>query len=362
MKLFSCNACGQTLYFDNVVCTRCGHALGFVPDQLDLVAFDVDPNGDWLPSETAGETRAFRPCTNYAAHGACNWMLPADDPASLCQACSLNRTIPDLSVPGNAKLWQRLQAEKARLVYSLMRLRLPLAGKVESPQHGLAFDFLGDPEPRFREDSSVMTGHANGIITIDIAEADDAVRERVRRDMAEPYRTILGHLRHESGHYYWDQLVRDSAWLQPFRDCFGDERADYDAALQQHYASGPPPDWPQRFVSGYASSHPWEDWSETWAHYLHMVDTLETAWQFGLRLAPLVDRGADLATSATVDPYGCRDFQSLADSWVPLTVALNNLNRSMGQPDAYPFVLPPAVTDKLALVHDIICKRAQGAG
>lgn len=354
MKLFSCGACGHTLYFDNVECTYCGYRLGFDPARLELIAFDLAANGDWQPTKATSREQRFRPCANYAEHNACNWMVPATETDPFCPACRLNRTIPDLSVPGNLLLWQRLQTEKNRLVYSLLRLGLMPVSKQQSPEHGLAFDFLGDPNPRFREDSSVMTGHAQGLITIDIAEADDAVRERVRQDMAEPYRTILGHFRHESGHYYWDCLVRDSSKLADVRACFGDERLDYDAALQKHYAEGPPTNWMQDYVSSYATTHPWEDWAETWAHYLHMVDTLETAWQFGLRLAPRVDQAKDLATKASFDPYTAKDFHSITAAWFPLTIALNSLNRSMGQADAYPFVLTPAIQDKLQLVHTII--------
>lgn len=362
MKIFACNACGQALYFHNVECTRCGHRLGFLPARLDVVAFEVDASGDWKPVGATDGREGFRPCANYAEHNACNWVVPASDANPLCRACRLNRTIPDLSVPRNRALWQRLQAQKNRLIYGLLRLGLAVDSKQQSPKGGLAFDFLGDPNPRFREDSSVITGHAEGLITLDIAEADDAVRERVRQDMAEPYRTILGHFRHESGHYFWDRLVRDSHWLETFRERFGDERADYDAALQHHYANGPPGDWPQHFVTNYASSHPWEDWAESWAHYLHMVDTLETAWQFGLRLEPKVEGGEPLTAESTLDPYSCRDFQGLVDRWFPLTVALNSLNQSMGQPDAYPFLLPPVVIDKLRLVHDIIQESVGEAG
>ncbi|MBK1705207.1 zinc-binding metallopeptidase family protein [Halochromatium glycolicum] len=354
MKLFSCDACGHTLYFDNVECTSCGHRLGFDPTRLDLIAFDLAANGDWQPIKARSTNPGFRPCANYAEHAACNWVVPATQTDGFCPACRLNRTIPDLSVPGNLLLWQRLQTEKHRLVYSLLRLGLAPVSKQQSPEHGLAFDFLGDPNPRFHEDSSVMTGHAQGLITIDIAEADDAVREKVRQEMAEPYRTILGHFRHESGHYYWDRLVRDSSTLADFRDCFGDERIDYDAALQKHYAEGPPTDWMQDYVSSYAAAHPWEDWAETWAHYLHMVDTLETAWQFGLRLAPRVDQAEDLATKSSFDPYTAKNFHSLTAAWFPLTIALNSLNRSMGQADAYPFVVTPVIQDKLQLVHTII--------
>jgi hypothetical protein len=354
MKLFSCDACGHTLYFENVACTNCGHRLGFVPDTRELTAFDPVADDHWQPVKGADSGEGFRPCANGIKHQTCNWMVPASEADPLCLSCRLNRTIPDLSVPGHLLLWQRLQLAKNRLVYSLLHLGLPLIGKQEAPEQGLAFDFLGEPNPRFHEDSGVITGHAQGLITIDIAEADDAVREKVRNEMAEPYRTVLGHFRHETGHYYWDRLVRDTNRLADFRACFGDERRDYDAALQQHYAEGPPPEWMQTHVSRYATSHPWEDWAETWAHYLHMVDTLETAWHFGLRLTPRVAQVEQLATTAPFDPYQAEDFVHLAEAWFPLTIALNSLNRSMGQTDAYPFVLTPAIQDKLRWVHGVI--------
>lgn len=358
MRIFACGACGQTLYFHDVACPRCGHLLGFVPDALQLAAFETAGENLWRPLCTTTQFAAYRLCRNYSEHAACNWMVAGDDPLSLCVACRLNRTIPDLSVPGSLGLWQRLQMEKNRLVYSVLRLGLPLQSKRESRDSGLAFDFLASPDPAFREDGSqdggVTIGHDRGVITLDIAEADDAVRERVRQDMAEPYRTVLGHFRHESGHFYWDRLVRGSSRLAAFRQCFGDERQDYAQSLARHYQSGPAAEWEAQFVSGYASSHPWEDWAETWAHYLHIVDTLETAWQFGLRLAPRVREGANLAVVASFDPYSSDDFAQLIDYWQPVTAALNSLNHSMGQPDAYPFVLTPPVIEKLELVHDII--------
>jgi hypothetical protein len=184
----------------------------------------------------------------------------------------------------------------------------------------------------------------------------------MRQQMAEPYRTILGHFRHESGHYYWDRLVRGSRWLETFRELFGDERGSYSEALRHHYAQGPPSSWPQHFVSAYASSHPWEDWAESWAHYLHMVDTLETSWQLGLRLSPRVEEGTRSAVAGTFDPIGADDFQALIDHWLPLTSALNSLTHSMGQGDAYPFVLAPPVIAKLELVHTIIRAQAGERG
>jgi hypothetical protein len=199
----------------------------------------------------------------------------------------------------------------------------------------------------------VVTGHDNGLITINLAEADDAERERQRGSMGEPYRTLLGHFRHEIAHYYWDLLVFRAPNIDEFRAVFGDERRDYAAALQQHYANGAPADWPENFVTAYASSHPWEDFAETWAHYFHMVDTLETANAFGLMVRPKLTRPDRLSTAINFDPHEA-DMDRLIDAWLPLTFAANSLNRSMGLPDLYPFVLTPAVIVKLAFVHERI--------
>jgi hypothetical protein len=351
MKLFECQNCGQLLYFENTRCERCGHALGYLPEGAVLSALAEEDGDRWRP--LIAPEQVYRFCAN-ATHGACNWLVPAEAPAAFCQACRLNRTIPDLGPPEHLLRWQRLEAAKHQLVYGLLRLRLPLVSKFDDPNAGLSFDFLADPATTFQETPQVVTGHARGLITINIAEADDAERERARKDMAEPYRTLLGHFRHEVGHYYWERLVRDGVWLESFRELFGDERQDYGACLEAHHAGGPPPDWQERFVSGYASAHPWEDFAETWAHYLHIVDTLETAAAFGLRIAPKAGRAPGLAMEIEFDPYRHGDFDALLQAWLPLTYAVNSLNHSMGQPDLYPFVLAPAVIGKLRFVHGLI--------
>ena len=198
-----------------------------------------------------------------------------------------------------------------------------------------------------------MTGHVSGLITLNLAEADDPERERQRKSMGEPYRTLLGHFRHEISHHYWDRLVANTPAIEEFRRLFGDDREDYGTALQRYYANGPAPDWPERFVTAYASSHPWEDFAETWAHYFHMVDTLETAASFGMRLRPRVAKGADLSTVIDFDPH-VAEMDRIIDAWLPLTFAVNSINRSMGQQDLYPFVLAPPVIWKLAFVHNQI--------
>lgn len=351
MRLFTCGHCGQRLYFENVQCIRCGATLGFLSDSLTLVSLDADADGRWRPS--GGDSRRYRMCVNYAQHAVCNWMVPVDDESGFCAACRLNQTIPDLGVPGNLALWRTLETEKRRLVYSLLRLRLPVWPR-DQYAGGLAFDFLADTQSLFNERGSVLTGHLEGLITINIKEADPAERERMRGQLDEPYRTLLGHFRHESGHHYWNRLIRDSGWLMPFRTLFGLETIDYAQALDRHYAQGAPADWQEHFISSYASMHPWEDWAETWAHYLHIVDTLETAWQFDVGIRPKAGDDVDAPRRQHLDPYQETDFDTLVEHWLPLTLALNSLNRSMGHEHAYPFVLSPQVIEKLGFVHRVV--------
>ena len=351
MKSFECQHCGQLLHFENTRCERCGHALGYLYTDNTLNALPANESGDWLM--LTQPEQSYRYCAN-AQYGACNWLLPSNSEVRLCRACQLNQTIPDLSNPDHCEQWRRLEQAKHRLIYTLLRLELPLSNKTEDPAGGLAFDFLADLSTPFRETAQVITGHAQGVITINIAEADDAERERQRLSMAEPYRTLLGHFRHEVGHYYWEHLLRHSDWLDPFRTLFGDERLDYSKALDTHYQQGPQDNWPQQFISAYASSHPWEDWAESWAHYLHIIDTLETAYAYGLRVRPKIGDADTLAASVDFNAYRQDDFDSLIDAWLPLTYAVNSLNRSMGQPDLYPFVLSPAVVEKLNFVHRFI--------
>ncbi|WP_035984170.1 putative zinc-binding metallopeptidase, partial [Bradyrhizobium sp. STM 3843] len=245
MKLFVCQACQNILYFENRVCQRCGHQLAFMPERQILSAIEPAANGfRTLADNTDG--RFF--CAN-AEHDVCNWLLEPGESAGFCRACRHNGTIPNLSDPAQLAGWRELEVAKHRLFYSLIRWQLPVKTRIEDPQHGLIFNFLADgPDSHQR----VLTGHDNGLITIALAEANDIERERRRLEMGEPYRTLLGHFRHEVGHYFWDVLVRDAGKLEACRAVFGDDSQDYGAALQRHYDQGPPADWQQNFVSAYA--------------------------------------------------------------------------------------------------------------
>jgi hypothetical protein len=327
MKLFSCPVCSSRLYFENARCLACGSAVAYAPEGSAFVAVDAD-----APA-----------CRNAAACG-CNWTAaPGRD--GYCAACALNRTIPDLSVDGNRDRWSRIEQAKRRLVYELLMFDLPVAPKSSlRDEAGLAFDFLADTGAE-----RVLTGHDGGLITLNVVEADPAERERMRLAMGERYRTLLGHFRHEVGHYYWERLVRDRPEvLESYRALFGDERQDYAAALDRHYANGPAPDWQDRHITPYAASHPWEDWAETWAHYLHMADTLEMAEAFAIPLGAV-----DTAVDASAAPSG-DGMEAVLARWLALTEVVNGINRCMGVPDLYPFVISPAVVEKLAFIDGLL--------
>lgn len=371
MRSFHCSHCHHLVFFENVACVNCGHALAVLPETVDMAALrpvhpPAEGGGDPLFDESAlwevvnapgasggARPQRYRLCAHRARHSACNFAV-AEGEGPLCVSCRQTRTLPDLSIPDNLRRWRVAEDAKRRLYHELARMgltNLPGAPAVR-------FDFLADlpGQPR------IMTGHANGVITVNVAEADEGERAQRRLALGEPYRTMLGHLRHESGHYYWDVLVLRAGKVDAFRSVFGDEQEDYGQALETYYANGPRPDWSDAFVSAYATAHPWEDWAETWAHYLHLLDLLETAASYRTEVTTPGVNGA-LRTQA-IDPFGqpAPDFDTMLQRWVPLTLLLNSLTRSLGHPDAYPFALSNRAMAKLRFVHDLIRAAPKQAG
>lgn len=365
--------CGCPVFFRNSTCLACGTPLGYDPAQARLLPLMPGEQPDtWVAWQSGGEAAAEREdqgaalssavyvrCANLQTPAACNWLVPLSEDAPqvlLCQACRLNRTIPDLNDaahPDNAELWGKIELAKRRLVSALLVLGLPVASRVsEDTERGLMFDFLRSPD----FGPHILTGHDTGLITLNLNEADDATREAMRKAMHEPYRTLLGHFRHEVGHYYWDRLVSGTSWMQGFRELFGDETQDYAASLQNNYEQGPQPDWALHYVSAYASVHPWEDWAESWAHYLHIRDTVDTALSFGLSPDSAQLEFTPFTLDALYQP-GHPDAQVFLDflnQWTQLTTLLNEMSRAMGQPDFYPFVLPREVVAKLHFIHLVV--------
>jgi hypothetical protein len=350
MKTYTCT-CGELLYFENFACVNCKRELGFIPDLVCLSSFDApDDKGLYPATATEAKGRLYKKCQNYTQYGSCNWMIPSENTEPYCTSCRLDVVIPDLSVPVNVALWAAVETAKRRLIYSALKLKLPLANRIEDPKTGLGFRFMADTlNPDGSVAAKVITEHNEGLITLNLNEADDSLREKMRTNMKEPYRTLLGHFRHESGHYYWDRMVKDTKFIEPYRALFGDERQDYNEAMKKYYATGAPADWVENYISMYSTMHPWEDWAETWAHYLHVQDTLEVAADFGLvgkriKIDPVHQEG-------DVKP---KPFDEVMDTWAELSIALNCLNRSMGMRDIYPFVLSKSVVDKLRFVSEVI--------
>jgi len=352
MKIFHCDHCDNLVFFENTQCVVCAHRLAFIPELIDVGSLDSVDGTHWALPLPQAQGRRYRLCRNYTEASVCNWAIDADDDHPLCSSCRLTTVIPDLSLPGNAEAWYRLEVAKRRVLYTLLQLGLSTELPAGADGSALRFAFLADAPDG---SAKVFTGHSNGIVTLNVAEADDVERERRRKAMGEPYRTLLGHFRHEVGHYFWSVLIESSgATLVAFRERFGDEREDYAAALQRHYQQGPVPDWQSRYVSAYAGAHPWEDWAETWAHYLHLVDSLETAAECGLSLRPSRIGEPRLIRVNASDLFGSGSFDRMVESWHAVTYLLNSLNRGMGLADAYPFVLAAAAVEKLRFVHEVV--------
>ncbi len=349
MRLYSCQYCSLPLFFENTHCIRCRSELGYWAETDSLVVLEPgrQGSGEWTSFAVPGLT--LRCCSN-SRFGVCNWMVDAASQEGRCTSCRHNRVVPSTDTAAGLASWRKIESAKHKLFASLHRLGLidviERAGVAT-----LGFQFLEDG---VNGTPPVMTGHANGLITIATKEADDVEREQRRSLLGEPYRTVLGHFRHESAHYFWDRLVRDTGRLAECRAVFGNDRIDYQAAVGRHYLQGAPAGWQKAYVSPYATMHPWEDFAETWAHYLHMVATLDTAYAYQLRIAPPKDRFRASWVDDPVDPYEAENIDTLVNNWMPLTTMLNSLNGAMGKDDAYPFVLTAPVIGKLGYVHWLI--------
>jgi hypothetical protein len=345
MRHYQCT-CGNILFFDNSACLQCAAEVGYDPTDDQMVALTDDA--------------AWQRCANGVAYGVCNWVVPRGGAETLCASCLLNRTIPDLSVLGNLDAWHKIEIAKRRILYTLARLGLAPVGKRQDPVNGLAFDFLR-PTPA----APVLTGHEDGVITLNVDEAEDLERERRKEALGESYRTLIGHFRHEVAHYYWDRFFAnrtdDDPNLAAFREVFGDEREDYNAALQRHYTQGPIAAAPGTFITTYASVHPWEDWAETWAHYLHMIDGNETARSFGLKSDAVPIPFTPFPTEAVTLPRQLawpegekEEFLTLLRDWAKLSPAINEIVASLGHPTFYPFVFSDTIIRKFFFVHHMV--------
>jgi hypothetical protein len=346
MRHFKCRNCGNVLFFENSQCVQCGSQVGFEPQAAEFVLLGADSQ--------------FQLCQNGAEHAVCNWVVPVGCDNPLCPSCKLNIIIPDLTVAGNLEAWHKIEVAKRRILYTLAELGQRPPSRTEDAVTGVGFDFL-----RPTENNKVLTGHEFGIITLNVNEAEDDERAKIKNQMGESYRTLIGHFRHEIGHYYWDRFFQgrpdNDAAMLAFREIFGDEREDYDAALARHYAN-PAPAPKEKYISDYASVHPWEDWAETWAHYLHITDGAETALNFGLSPAnvkipftPLPEGALSLPDALDWKDADRDAFQEKLEAWARLAPALNEIVASLGHEAFYPFVFSVDIVRKFSFVHYMVC-------
>ena len=341
MKRFYCD-CKNELFFENRYCESCQKVVGFDIESFDMVTLNT------IDHEVleASDGRMFRRCDNWISHNVCNWLIPHGNDHSLCEGCQLNRTVPnqmivDISPPINYLRWLRLEEAKKRLIFTLRGLGLPFVSGWVDPQQGILFDFLEPLQCGGGELSDIVTtGYAGGLVTINSVEADDVARVSAKAALNERQRTILGHFRHETGHYFWDKVFRESSSYADFERIFGDPSASYQESLSSYYQNGPPEGWNEDFISAYASAHPSEDWAETWNHYLLIHDGLETAFEIGL--TPLSPRYLDIKDTLI--------------AWRKFAIEINHVNRSIGLHDAYPYVISKSVEEKMAYVDSLVVK------
>ncbi|WP_024604865.1 MULTISPECIES: zinc-binding metallopeptidase family protein [unclassified Pseudoalteromonas] len=377
MKTFKCNCTDQLiLFFESSHCLACGRTVG-IDDEFDQVEpYEIDEQSGLFYKAEAPEV-FYKKCDNNAQYHVCNGMVNldtfipvADKDEVLCFSCRFNETVPDLSIVEHIPLWKKMETAKRRALYTLKSLSLPLNTTIQEPESGLSFDFIADRNvsdhfvsPIIGQDV-VFTGHDCGHITINLAEADDVARSQAKIAMGERYRTLLGHFRHELGHYYFDQLIANSPKKRALcKQYFGDDELDYQQALDTHYKQGAPANWHETFISEYATMHPYEDWAETWAHYMHIIDTLETAKNFSITGSTTgnefeLDEADELRLPQSAYYFNSQtSIDAILDTWMEFSIILNSLNRSMGLADAYPFVLTQAVRTKLSFIHHAIHNR-----
>ncbi|MDY7103610.1 MAG: putative zinc-binding metallopeptidase [Actinomycetota bacterium] len=347
MRRFSCEHCGQAAPFDAQRCDRCGRALGYLPSAVDVRTLAGDPSGTTF--RAAGHEAGLWRCLNSA--WGCNWLLEADGGNVWCRSCRLTRGRPDEADPVAVAAWSSAEADKRRLVHQLDAIGLPVEGRAPATPNGLAFDLVHLPG------HPGVTGHLDGVVTLDLTETDDRHRDELRRALTERYRTVIGHLRHEIGHYYWSALVAGHPTIDEFRALFGDERSDYGRALERHYGTTSP-DWdPGTHITSYAGVHPLEDWAESFAHYLLIEDADDTANAYGLSVEP------DRVTPSTGRGLG-PDPAATLRRWQRIVRATNAVGSAIGAPELYPYELRGVVIDKLVFVHrrvEVLRARPGGA-
>ena len=351
MRAFACPVCRGFVPFEALHCPSCAVGVGLHLRSHSMLAVNEGT------AEVDGQV--WVRCTQHEPLG-CNWLVPTEYEAAArgrCLADSLIRREPDLDDTIAREKLVTTAGALRRLVYQLVDIGLPV-DPYWRRDGGLAFDLLSS----YSTGEKILIGHANGVITIDLVESLDAYRESLRVRLGEPYRTMLGHFRHEAGHYYQNILVETGPGAQKYldrcRELFGDERASYSDALDRHYKFGAPAQWQDTFISEYATMHPWEDFAECFAHYLHITDTLDTTREAGMVLHADRVRFAGPRDIAPLESYCAGPIEHLLFDWRWISLFFNRVNMAMGKNPLYPFDITQPVADKLGFVHAVVADAA----
>jgi hypothetical protein len=377
MKTFKCDCkAHQILFFESSLCVACERVVGLDDKFNKVEPYDLDESCGQYFKASEPDVR-YQKCDNHADYKTCTGMVnlstfvPVEgEKEVLCFACRFNEIIPDLSILEHIPLWKKMEVAKRRALYTLKAMKLPLETIAQNPKSGLSFDFTTDRDVNdhfastLKNQQAVLTGHDSGHITINLAEADDVARSHAKLAMGEKYRTLLGHFRHELGHYYFDKLIAGSPQKHALcKQYFGDDELSYKDAMDKHYKEGAPENWRNAYISEYATMHAYEDWAETWSHYMHIMDTLETAKNFSITGSTIgnaeeTEEVEDLTLPQDAYFFSAQtSITNILDTWMDFAIILNSLNRSMGMSDAYPFVLTQPVRTKLAFIHYAIHDR-----
>ncbi|TWT52364.1 putative zinc-binding metallopeptidase [Allorhodopirellula solitaria] len=330
MKTGTCR-CGRRIFFNNHSCLACEAILGRCDECRSLTSFTS--HGEHAECDVCHTS--VHACENQNFHVCRSYVSDAD---KLCQWCQFTAVTPDTSIPQQVSQWATMESAKRRLLLELHRLSLPPYVDNLTESHPLSFLFLADTVDEQGNEKRIITGHDQGVITINLAEADSVHRERTRVELGEPQRTLIGHMRHEVGHYI------DWAWAmqvdpEGYHALFGDPQAiDYSQAMDHHYQNGAPENWAENHVSAYATMHPWEDFAETANLYLDIMAIATTAND--------QDRAHfDLSPQA--------DMPKLVNEILQIVVEASEYNCDLGLAPLLPEQLPPAVIEKLAYVHSL---------
>jgi hypothetical protein len=330
--------CNRWLFFGNTACLGCDRSVGRCCACRAMASFSPASTSELFSCDNCHAE--VQPCANRNL-GICNCFANQTDSTGnvLCTYCEFTRVVPPHDSPDKFSRWRELESAKRRLLIQLSGLEFPPFASKFVPTCPLVFEFKEDTVLPDGSIEAVFTGHENGVITINAHEADSVRREQSRVAFNEPQRTLIGHMRHEYGHFLDLCCIQGDLLRAKYVELFGDPATvDYAEAKTRYYAQGPTGNWPESYVSAYASMHPWEDFAETVNVYLDLMALAETARD---------QLGSNIDTSAN----GC--VATFISELLDLAITVSEFNFDMGLNALLPERFNDEVVCKLSYVHSL---------